>query len=163
MAMKATFRRDADLVSERTGLLRLRRRTMPRVLSIALVAAAVAIAVVDALLGRRWLAALHGLLALGFVWLLVRAEIDRFWFDGHDAVRRWLSFRGVAEERLVPASITRVGVARSGSRARCWIETKAGDEVALLEGDAEVVEAAADTLARAIRFADSKPTNQLLN
>ena len=161
--IKGTFRRDADLVSEPGGGLRLQRRLVPRVISIALVAACAVITAVDALFGRPWLAVVQGALGLGFVGLLVRAELDRFSFDGASVVRRWLSLRGVAEARISPRTISRIGVAQTGKRARCWIETKAGDELALFEGDPAWVEATADQLVQAFRFAAAKPAGEELH
>ena len=161
--IKGTFRRDAELVSEPGGGLRLRRKLVPRVTSVALVAACAAISALDAAYGRPWIAVVQGALGVGFVILLARAELDRFEFDGSNVVRRWLSLRGVAEARISPKTISRVGVARAGKRARCWIETKSGDELALFEGDPAWVEATADQLAQAFKFAAAQPAGEQLH
>ncbi len=156
MTVKGTFRRDADLVGGPAGL-RLRRRLGPRLLSAALVAAAALLTLYDARVGRPLLAAVHAVFGLGFLALLIRAELDRFSFDGHSAVRRWVTLSGVSEARLYAKVITRIAVQRAGKKkARAWIETKSGEQYALVEGDAARVEAMAEKLAQAIRLAASE-------
>ena len=155
--MRATFRRDVELVAGPRGSLCLRRRAGPRILSIALVLVATALTVFDARVGRYWLAALHGLLGLGFIALLVRAEFDRFVVEGELVVRRWVSLSGLTEARLDARSISRVGVERLGKRARAWLETRSGEQYALIDGEAQRVEQAAERLVRAITFVAADP------
>ena len=157
MTVKGTFRRDAELISGPGGRLRLQRRIGPRLLSAALVAAAVLLALYDARVGRTWLGAVHALLGVGFLGLFLRAELDRFYFDGESAVRRWVTLTGVSEARLQAKAITRIAVERAGPRARAWIETKSGEQYALVEGEAWHIEAMAERLAQAIRLAASEP------
>ena len=157
MTVKGTFRRDAELISEPQGRMRLQRRIGPRLLSAALVVAAVALAAYDLRVDRPLLASVHALLSVGFLGLLLRAELDRFSFDGHSAVRRWVTLSGVSEARLTVKSIARIAVQRAGKRARAWIETKDGDQYALIEGESEQIEAMAERLAQAIRLAKSEP------
>jgi len=155
--LHGTFRRDLRLVEGPQGTLALVRRTGPRALSIALVLAATALAAIDARAGRPWLAAVHATLVVGFLFLLIRAEMDRFRFDGRAAVRRWLTLGGFCETRLEAKAIARIGVLRTGKRGRVWIETKDGDRYAVIEGKAEEVERIAARLANAVRFAAAEP------
>jgi hypothetical protein len=157
VTVRGTFRRDARLVEGPDGTLRLQRRGAARALSIAMVALAAAVGAVDLLIGRPAFAAGAALLTAGFAALLVRAELDRFWFDGRQAVRRWITLRGMAEARVPQKRIARLGVAESAGQARLWIETADGDEIALVEGPAPWVEATAAQLADAMRFAASRP------
>ena len=60
-------------------------------------------------------------------------------------------------------SIRRIGVERAGKRARAWIETSSGDQVALVEGDAARVEEMAEKIANAVRFAASGPRDELIH
>jgi len=78
-------------------------------------------------------------------------------------VRRWLTLSGVNETRLGVKAISRIGVEHAGSRARVWIETKDGQQVALVDGDAGSVEAMAEKLAQAIRLAAEHRPPQYLN
>jgi hypothetical protein len=157
VTVKGTFRSDAELVSGPEGRVRLQRRIGPRLLSGALVVAAALLAVYDARVGRPWIAAVHALLGVGFLGLLLRAELDHFSFDGHSAVRRWLTLSGLRQARLQVKVIARIAVERAGKRARAWIETKSGEQYALVEGEAGRIEAMAEKLAQAIRLAKSEP------
>ncbi len=155
--MKGTFRSDADLVEAPRGGLRLKRRAFHRVLSVALVLLAGALAAVDFSAGRRLLGALTAILGVGFLVLLLRAEVDAFVFDGKKLLRRWLTIKGVSEARLEARSVARVGVQHEGKRARAWIETKSGEQYALIEGEAEAVDRAVEQLVQAISFAAADP------
>ena len=162
--MRGTFRRDLRLETARGGFT-LTRRPGPRVLSVSLVLAAAALAVLDALWGKHWIALAHGVLCLGFLALLLRAELDRWEFDGEAAVRRTFALPRLSfdETRLTAKAIQRIGIEHAGKRARCWIETKGGEQYALVEGEARQVEEIAERLAQAVRFAKARPETRELH
>lgn len=153
----AGFRRDLELAPG--AQFRLRRRLWPRVLSALGTLCGLAVGVADLILGYRFPGALMLLLSLAFGVQLLQAELDAFWFDGRAAVRRRLVLRELAvrETRLSARNIRGVQVEFVGRKARAWIETVRGEEVPLVEGEADEVERIADRLSAQLRLASQVP------
>ena len=63
-----------------------------------------------------------------------------------------------ARLRVPAAEIEGVHVAFSGGRARAWVETRDGDQVALVEGEEREVRRIADQLSGVVRLASSSPS-----
>ncbi len=68
-----------------------------------------------------------------------------------------LTRRLSARLRVPAAEIEGVHVAFSGGRARAWVETRDGDQVALVEGEEREVRRIADQLSGVVRLASSSP------
>ena len=155
--MRGNFRSDLELAPG--GAFRLRRKRGPRALSVLLALAGLLATAVDIFAVRPWLAAAQLLLSLGFVVLLLQAELDSWRFDGEEAVRRTFVLRalGFRELRVDARQIRRVGVAAADGRARAWIETRGGDEYALVEGDPGEVQRIAERLTASVHLASIDP------
>jgi hypothetical protein len=138
------YRRDLELAPGTE--FRLRRRLSSRVLSGALALAAAAFGAYDLVAGRYWVGAGTLVLAIAFMVQLTLAEMDFWKFEERYVVRRLLTLRGVAEERLHATEIRGVHVAFAKGRARAFIETMDGDEVPLVEGNEAEVRRVADKL-----------------
>jgi hypothetical protein len=155
--VRGTFRRDLTLATGEGASFRLRRRWGARVLSWALVAAAFFATALD-LLARR---------PMGIVFLVVqiRAELDGWRFDGSNLVRRRfsLSALGFEELRLKARTIREVGVTTSGRRSRAWIETRSGEEYALVEGSTAEVERIADGIRRSVQLVAVEPPTKAVH
>lgn len=144
--MLGTFRRDVELAPG-DGF-RLRRRAGARALSALLALAGAGWGVFDLWSGRPVIGAATLALAAAFVLQLIHAELDTWRFDGRAAVRR-----GV---RVKAAQIRGVEVAFASGHAQAWIETRTGEQYALVEGDETQVRRIADQLILAVRAANSE-------
>jgi hypothetical protein len=145
--VRGTFRNDLTLASGPE--FRLTRRVSARVFSAMLAVAAVGWGVFDLWAGYRVVGAATALLAIAFVVQLVQLERAGWRFDG--AVLRSRSLR-------VPArDIEGVHIAFSGRTARAWIETRDGEQVALVEGDEREVRRIADRLSGTLLLASMPP------
>jgi hypothetical protein len=134
---------------------RLRRRRSARVLSMLLALAAVGWGAFDLWAGYRVVGAATAALAVAFIVQLVQAELATWRFDG-------LELRS-ARLRVAASEIEGVHVAFSGGRARAWVETHDGDQVALVEGDEREVRKIADRLSGMVKLATTRPERTLLN
>jgi hypothetical protein len=145
--VRGTFRKDLTLAPGPE--FRLRRRPSARVLSVALAVAAVGWGAFDLWAGYRVVGIATAALAVAFVIQLVQAELATWRFDGVE----------LRSARLrVPASeIEGVHIAFSGGRARAWVETHDGDQVALLEGEEREVRRIADQLSGMVKLATLPP------
>ena len=141
--MRGTFRRDLTL-EEGAGF-RLTRRRSARILSVLLAVAAVGWGAYDLWAGYRIVGAATAALAIAFVVQLVQAELSGWRFDGAELRSRRV--------RLPAAEIEGVHVAFFGKTARAWVETRDGEQVALLEGDEREVRKIADRLSGSLRLA----------
>jgi len=147
------FRRDLEL---ELSTMRLRRKRGARRLQVLLALASFAAAGFDLVAGREWIAAAQLALALAFLAVLARAELDSWRLDGDALVRRTLSLGGVREERLRATDISGVLVAVSSGRARAWIEMRAGEQYALVEGDEADVRRLADRLSGSLELGTAR-------
>ena len=145
--MRGTFRKDLTLASGPE--FRLTRRVSARVFSALLALAAVGWGVFDLWAGYRVVGAATALLAIAFVSQLVQLERAGWRFDG--TVLRSRSVRVSARD------IEGVHIAFSGRTARAWIETRDGDQVALVEGDEREVRRIADRLSGTLLLASMPP------
>jgi hypothetical protein len=136
--------------------MRLRRKRGARRLQVLLALASFAAAGFDLVAEREWIAAAQLALALAFLAVLARAELDSWRLDGDALVRRTLSIGGVREERLRATDMRGVVVAVSGERARAWIEMRAGEQYALVEGDEADVRRLADRLSGSLQLATAR-------
>ncbi|HXL39835.1 MAG TPA: hypothetical protein VN928_04740 [Myxococcales bacterium] len=125
-----------------------------RVFSALLAVAAVVWGVFDLWAGYRVVGAATALLAVAFVIQLVQLERAGWRFDG-----TVLSSRRV---RVPARDVEGVHIAFSGRTARAWIETRHGDQVALVEGDEREVRRIADRLSGTLQLA-SMPLGANLN
>jgi len=145
--VRGTFRKDLTLASGPE--FRLTRRASARVFSALLALAAVGWGVFDIWAGYRVVGAATALLAIAFVVQFVQLERAGWRFDG--AVLRSRSVR-------VPVrDIEGVHMAFSGRTARAWIETRHGEQVALVEGDEREVRRIADRLSGTLQLACMPP------
>ena len=145
--MRGTFRKDLTLASGPE--FRLTRRASARVFSALLALVAVGWGVFDIWAGYRVVGAATALLAIAFVVQFVQLERAGWRFDG--AVLRSRSVR-------VPVrDIEGVHMAFSGRTARAWIETRHGEQVALVEGDEREVRRIADRLSGTLQLASMPP------
>jgi len=145
--VRGTFRNDLTLASGPE--FRLTRRVSARVFSAMLAVAAVGWGVFDLWAGYRLVGAATALLAIAFVIQLVQLERAGWRFDG--TVLRSRSVR-------VPArDIEGVHIAFSGRTTRAWIETRQGEQVALVEGDEREVRRIADRLSGTLLLASMPP------
>jgi hypothetical protein len=144
--MSDGFRRDLTLAPG-TGF-RLRRRLSARIFSTLLALAAVGWGIFDLRVGNRFVGAATLALALAFVVQLVQAELDSWRFEAGTVVRRTFLLRELRfhEKRLAAREISGVPVAFVKGAARAWIETRAGEEVPLVEGDEREVRHVAERL-----------------
>ena len=157
--MRGSFRRDLELAPD--SAFRLRRKRGPRLLSGLLAIAGLLATAVDIFAFRPWLAAAQLMLSLAFILLLLQAELDSWRFDGEEAVRRTFVWRalGFREYRLGARQIRRVGLAAADGHARAWIEMRAGEEYALVEGDEAEVRRIVERLAASVHLAAIDPAS----
>jgi hypothetical protein len=152
-SVRGRFRRDLELAPG-TGF-RLRRRLAARVFSALLAIAGLAWGVFDLWIGYRWVGLATLALAAAFVVQLAQAELDSWRFERGEAVRRFFALRppGVREERLAARQLKAVHVASGEGVARAWIETRTGEEYALVEGKEDEVRRIAERLSGSLRLA----------
>lgn len=160
--MHGAFLRGIELAgpSGARGLL-LRRRRAARLVPVGLALAGFAAMAVELRVGRGALAALFALLSLAVLVLGARAELDSWSFDGVHAVRRTFApgALGFREVRLRARDIRRVGYVDLGPRSRAWLETRSGEEYALVEGDIAKVQEVAEAWAGAARLSARPPAD----
>jgi hypothetical protein len=161
--VQGSFRRDLELLEGKPPTFRLRRRRGARVLSWGLAAAALVATVLDVVANRPLVAALQLTLAVAFIGVLVRAELDSWLFDGRQLVRRSFTGLGFQELRLRARSIREVAVDRVKGRARAWIETADGEQYALVEGGAAEVERIAEGIRRSVLLAAAEPPARMVH
>ena len=150
--MRGTFRRDLALAPGPE--FRLTRRLSARIFSALLAAAAVGWGVFDLWAGHPVIGIATATLAVAFIVQLVQAELAGWRFEGTELRSRRL--------RLPAWEIEGVHVAFSGKTARAWIETRDGEQVALVEGEDQEVRRIADRLSGTLRLA-SMPAGADLN
>ena len=150
--MRGTFRKDLALAP---GLeFRLTRRLSARIFSALLAAAAVGWGIFDLRAGHPVIGIATATLAVAFIVQLVQAELAGWRFEGAELRSHRL--------RLPAREIEGVHVAFSGKTARAWIETRDGEQVALVEGEDQEVRRIADRLSGTLRLA-SMPAGADLN
>jgi hypothetical protein len=145
------FRRDLTLAPG-AGF-RLRRRLSARIFSALLALAAIGWGLFDLWIGNRFVGAATIALAVAFVVQFVQAELDSWRFEAGKVVRRTFALRELRfrELRLEAREISGVQVAFTKGLARAWIETRAGEEVPLVEGDEREVRQIAERLAGTLK------------
>jgi len=146
------FRRDLTL-AKGAGF-RLRRRLSARIFSALLALAAIGWGLFDLWIDKRFVGAATIGLAFAFVVQLVQAELDSWGFEAGKVVRRTFALRELRfrELRLEAREISGVQVAfAKEGLARAWIETRAGEEVPLVEGYEREVRQIAERLAGALK------------
>jgi hypothetical protein len=154
--MRGAFLRGATLLRAGAGPgLALRRGRAAWTVPAALTFAGLAAALIELVAGRVATFALLVVLSAAIGLLALRADLDRWSFDGAQAVRRTFELRrfGFREVRVPASDIRRVGYLEAGSRSRAWLETRAGEEHALVEGDLAAVKRIAEAWASAARLA----------
>ncbi len=150
--MRGTFRRDLALAPG--PAFRLRRRISARIASALLAVAAVGWGAYDLWSGHRIIGLATAALAVAFVLQLVQAELSGWRLEGTELRSRRF--------RLPAKDIEGVYVAFEGRRARAWVETREGEQVALVEGDEREVRRIADRLSGTIRLA-ATPKGSTIN
>jgi hypothetical protein len=145
--VRGTFRR--DLILAPGPEFRLTRRLSSRIFSALLALAAVAWGAFDLWAGYRIVGAATAALAVAFVVQLVLAELTGWRFEGAELRSRRL--------RVPAQQIEGVHLAFSGRTARAWIETRDGEQVALVEGEEREVRRIADRLSGTLRLASIPP------
>ncbi|HTO95729.1 MAG TPA: hypothetical protein VMK66_01690 [Myxococcales bacterium] len=145
--MRGTFRRDLTLAPG-PGF-RLTRRLSARAFSVLLAVAAVGWGAYDLWAGHRLVGAATVALAIAFVFQLVQAELAGWRFEGAELRSRTLTLKA--------AEIEGVHLAFEGRRARAWVTTLDGEQVALVEGEEREVRRIADRLSGALRLAVLPP------
>jgi hypothetical protein len=150
--MRGAFRRDLQLAPGPE--FRLTRRRSARLFSALLAIAAAGWGIYDLRTGHRLVGIATAVLAVAFVVQLVQAELAGWRFEGAEL----RSYR----LRLPAGQIEGVHVAFFGKTARAWIETRDGEQVALVEGDEQEVRRIAERLSGTLRLA-SMPARANLN
>ena len=150
--MRGTFRRDLALAPGPD--FRLRRRPSARLSSVLLALAAIAWGGFDLWAGHRLVGAATAVLAVAFIVQFVQAEQAGWRFDGSELRSRNL--------RLRAQDIEGIHLAFSDGWARAWVQTRTGEQVALLEGEEQEVRRVADRLSGLVRMA-SMPPRAILN
>ena len=145
--MRGTFRRDLALAPG-PGF-RLGRKRSATLLSAVLAAAAVAWGAYDLWAGHRVVGLATAALAVAFVVELVQGRLAGWRFEGAELRSRRI--------RVKAREIESVHVSARGGRARAWVATRAGEQVALLEGEEGEVRRIVDRLSGAIRLAAFPP------
>ena len=145
--MRGTFRRDLALAPGPD--FRLRRRPSARLSSVLLALAAIAWGAFDLWAGHRLVGAATAVLAVAFIVQFVQAEQAGWRFEGTELRSRKL--------RLPAQDIQGVHLALSDGWARAWVETRNGEQVALLEGEEQEVRRIADRLSGLVRMASMPP------
>lgn len=145
--MRGTFRRDLTLA--RGPGFRLVRRRSARVLSVLLAVSAVGWGAYDLWAGHRVVGLATAALAVAFVVQLAQGELAGWRFEGAELRSRRL--------RVPADQIEGVHLSSARGRARAWIETRGGDQVALVEGEEGEVRGIAERLSGTLRFAAYPP------
>jgi hypothetical protein len=145
--VRGTFRRDLTLAPG-PGF-RLVRRRSARVLSVLLAASAVGWGAYDLSAGHRVVGLATAALAVAFAVQLAQGELAGWRFEGAELRSRHL--------RVPVDQIEGVHVSFAGRRARAWIETLTGDQVALVEGEEGEVRGIADRLSGTLALAAYPP------
>ncbi len=145
--MRGRFRRDLALAPGPD--FRLRRRPSARLSSVLLALAAIAWGAFDLWAGHRLVGAATAVLAVAFIVQFVQAEQAGWRFEGTELRSRKL--------RLPAQDIQGVHLALSDGWARAWVETRNGEQVALLEGEEQEVRRIADRLSGLVRMASMPP------
>jgi hypothetical protein len=165
--MQGSFRSDVDLVDDPRipGAVTLRRRLGGRLVSALLVTVGLGFGFGELLSGRPVVGLLTSVAALWLLALHARAELDQWTFDKTQVVRRSFDlFRLQVREAKVPASeIQRIGIASEGARSRAWLETRTGEQYALVQGDEAGVRRIAEGLARAMALAKAESSGRVLH
>ena len=149
--MRGTFRRDLALAPGPD--FRLRRRPSARLSSVLLALAAMAWGAFDLWAGHRLVGAATAVLAVAFIVQFVQAEQAGWRFEGTELRSRKL--------RLPAQDIQGVHLALSDGWARAWVETRNGEQVALLEGEEQEVRRIADRLSGLVRMVSMPPRASL--
>jgi hypothetical protein len=159
-SMRGTFRTDLGLRTDprRPGAFELRRRWGPRLVSLAMIGLGAIFAVADLWMHRPVVAGLTAVASLAILALHVRAEVQRWRFDGAQVVRRDLELLRlrVREERLPVAQIQEVGYQERGPQARVWLVTQGGGVHPLAEGKPAAVRRIAADLRNAVALAKAE-------
>jgi hypothetical protein len=158
-----SFRRDLELLEGRPPTFRLRRRRRARLLSWGLAVASLVATALDVVARRPFVAALQLTLAVAFIGILVRAELDSWLFDGRQLVRRSFTGFGFRETRLRARSIREIAVDRAKGRARAWVETSDGEQYALVEGGEAEVDRIAEGVRRSVLLAATEPPGRIVH
>ncbi|GAC1338019.1 MAG: hypothetical protein NVS2B9_08990 [Myxococcales bacterium] len=164
--MRGTFLRGVERPGPaRGGGLVLRRHRLALLVPLGLAAAGLASMAAELRSGSPLVAALFFALSAAVLALGARTELDTWTFDGAHAVRRTfapgsLRFR---EVRLRASDIRRVGYVDRGLRSRAWLETRGGDDYALVEGDLSRVKEIAEAWASAARVSASISAGRVLH
>jgi hypothetical protein len=147
------------------GAFALVRRPAARSLSRLLIAVSLAAAGFDLWVHRPWLALAQLGLMAAFLLLHLIAEARSWRFASDEVVVRTfeLGRLRVREEKLRANQISRVGLARQGTRARAWLELKSGQSYALVEGRVDEVEKIAFAVQRAVLLASIEAKGQTLH
>jgi hypothetical protein len=134
---------------------RLRRRLSARLFSLLLAVTAIAWGAFDLWAGHRLVGVATAVLAIAFVVQLVQAEQAGWGFEGTELRSRTL--------RLPARDIEGVHLTVSGRSARAWVETRDGEQVALLEGEEQEVRRIAARLSGLLRLASMPSSAANLN
>jgi hypothetical protein len=145
------FRRDLTLAPGPE--FRLTRKRSARILSVLLALAAIGWGAYDLWAGYRVVGVATAALAMAFVIQIIQAELAGWRFEGAELRSRFL--------RVPARDIEGVHVAYSGRRARAWIETRDGQQVALVEGEEQEVRRIADRLSGTVQLATMPPRANL--
>jgi len=145
--VRGTFRRDLALAPG-PGF-RLGRKRSATILSVVLALTAAGWGAYDLWAGHRVIGLATAALAVAFTIQLVQGELAGWRFEGAELRSRRV--------RVKAREIESVHVAARAGRARAWVETRAGDQVALLEGEEREVRRIVDRLSGIIRLAAFPP------
>ena len=149
--MRGSFRK--DLILAPGPEFRLTRRFSARVFSALLALAAICWGAFDLWAGHRLVGAATAALAFAFIVQLVQAELAGWRLEGAELRSSRLRVRA--------RDIEAVHVAFSGRTARAWIETRDGEQVALVEGEEREVRRIADRLSGSLRLGSIPPPANL--
>lgn len=103
--------------------------------------------------GHRVIGLATAALAVVFVIQFVQGELAGWRFEDAELRSRRVRVKG--------KEIDSVHVSSLGGRARVWVETRAGEQVALAEGEEREVRRIADRLSAAIRLAAIPPSRTI--
>jgi len=145
--VRGTFRRDLALAPGPE--FRLSRRRSARFLSALLAVAAAGWGAYDLWAGSRVIGLATTALAVAFFLQFIQGELAGWRFEGKELRSRRL--------RVAAKDIESVHVSFLGGRGRAWVETRGGEELALVEGEERDVRRIADRLSDTIRLAAFPP------